>query len=106
MGPALQHFRAFRVWVPENSAMRISATIIWWFFPSFVTDDNLLTLQDLAISYPPTRDRPHPQPNGADLLGRYFLEPELGVCAITAQAWLSTTKENGFSGAKNDTTCE
>ncbi len=30
----------------------------------------------------PTRDRPHPQTNGSDLLGRFFLEPELGVCCI------------------------
>ncbi len=27
MGPALKHFRAFRIWVPANSAMRISASV-------------------------------------------------------------------------------
>jgi hypothetical protein len=32
VGPALDHFRAFRIWVPQNSAMRVSATV-WWFFP-------------------------------------------------------------------------
>jgi hypothetical protein len=62
--------------------MRISATI-WWFFPSCLPDENLLTLQDLAISYPPTRERPNPRPNGSDLLGRCFFDPELGVCCIT-----------------------
>jgi hypothetical protein len=27
VGPALNHFRAFRIWVPQNSAMRVSATV-------------------------------------------------------------------------------
>ncbi len=82
VGPALDHFRAFRIWVPQTSVMRVSSTV-WWFFPTFLPDDNLLTLQDPAISYPPTRERPHPQSNGADLLGRVFVEPELGACCIT-----------------------
>jgi hypothetical protein len=82
MGPALNHFRAFRILVPANSAMRISATV-WWMFSSFLLDNHLLTLQDTNISYPPTRNRPHPESNGADLLGRFFFEPELGVCCIT-----------------------
>jgi hypothetical protein len=38
---------------------------------------------DLTIAYPPTRDRPNPSDDGSDLLGRHFLEPELGVCYIT-----------------------
>ncbi len=38
---------------------------------------------DLTIAYPPTRDRPNPSDDGSDLLGRHFLEPELGVCCIT-----------------------
>jgi hypothetical protein len=29
-----------------------------------------------------TRDRPNPSDDGSDLLGRHFLEPELGVCYI------------------------
>ena len=36
----------------------------------------------MASAYPPTTARPNPQANGADLLGRHFLEPELGVCVI------------------------
>jgi hypothetical protein len=39
---------------------------------------------DPNIAYPPTRDRPNPSDDGSDLLGRHFLEPELGVCHITA----------------------
>ena len=30
-----------------------------------------------------TKDRPDPKNNGADLIGRVFLEPEIGVCQIT-----------------------
>jgi len=82
VGPAMDHFRAFRIWVQQNSAMRVSATV-WWFIPKFVPDDHLLTLQDTTVSYPPTRDRSHPRPDGSDLLGRFFVEPDLGVCCIT-----------------------
>jgi hypothetical protein len=82
VGPALHHFRAFKIWVPQTSALRISATV-WWFFSTFLPDGNLLNLQDQNVSFPPTRDRPHPQPNGSDLLGRFFLEHDLGVCCIT-----------------------
>ncbi len=38
---------------------------------------------DPNIAYSPTRDRPNPSDDGSDLLGRHFLEPELGVCYIT-----------------------
>jgi hypothetical protein len=37
----------------------------------------------LLVIYPPTKDRPDPKTNGADLIGRVFLEPEIGVCQIT-----------------------
>ena len=56
--------------------MRVSATV-WWFFATPTTDENLITLQDDAVSFPPTR------PNGSDLLDRFFVEPDLGVCCIT-----------------------
>ncbi len=82
VGPAMDHFRAFRIWVPQNSAMRVSATV-WRFFQTLETDENLLTLQDNAVSFPPTRHRPYPHPNNSDLLGRFFVKPDLGVCCIT-----------------------
>jgi hypothetical protein len=82
VGPALNHFRAFRIWVPQNSAMRVSATV-WWFFPSVYIDNSILTLPAAEISYPPSRTRSNPKPNGEDLLGRYFFEPDLGVCCVT-----------------------
>jgi hypothetical protein len=82
LGPALQHFRAFRIWVPQTSALRVSATV-WWFFPPYLPDDNLIAIQDNAVSYPTTWRRPHPQSNRGDLLDRFFFEAELGVCYIT-----------------------
>ena len=82
VGPAASHFRAFYIWVPQTSALRVSATV-WWFFAHQEPDETLLDLEDTSISYPPTRDRPAPQKDGSDLLGRYFFEPELGVCCIT-----------------------
>jgi hypothetical protein len=41
---------------------------------------------DLDVAYPPTRHRPDPQKGGSDLLGRHFVEPELGVCCNTRTA--------------------
>ncbi len=38
---------------------------------------------DQSHAYPKTRDRPDLQPNGTELIGRVFLEPDLGVCQIT-----------------------
>jgi hypothetical protein len=62
--------------------MTVSATV-WWFFPSFVIDNSILTLPSSEISYPPTRTRSNPEPNGSDLLVRYFFKPDLGVCCVT-----------------------
>jgi hypothetical protein len=44
-------------------------------------DPDLLTV-DPAHAYPPNRHRPDPKTNGADLIGRVFMEPEIGVCQI------------------------
>jgi hypothetical protein len=81
IGPALDHFRAFNVWSSTNSASRVT-NIVWWFMKPKKPSQDLLQL-DLDIAYPPTRDRPNPSDNGSDILGRHFLEPELGVCCIT-----------------------
>jgi hypothetical protein len=83
IGPALDHFRAFNVWVPTNSASRVTNTV-WWFTKPMKPSQDLLQL-DLTIAYPPTRDRPNPSDDGYDLLGRHFLEPELGVCCVPWQ---------------------
>jgi hypothetical protein len=80
LGPAPNHYRAFEVWVPGTSALRITNTV-WWFMHDVRPDTGLLG-SDQDHAYPPTKDRPDPKPNGADLIGRAFLEPEIGVCQI------------------------
>jgi hypothetical protein len=80
LGPAPNHFRAFEVYVPNTSAPRITNTV-WWFMHDVGPDTALLDI-DPAHAYPPTKHRPDPKPNGADLIGRVFVEPEIGVCQI------------------------
>ncbi len=49
---------------------------------AFAPDGSLLNV-NTTHAYPPSRDRPDPKQNGSDLIGRVFLEPEIGVCLIT-----------------------
>ena len=79
LGPAMDHLRSFEVWVPQTSAARITNTV-WWFLAD--KPDSPLVGSDDSLSYPPSRDRPNPRDDGLDLVGRNFVEPELGVCAI------------------------
>ncbi len=48
-----------------------------------VTPDPDLLAVDPTHAYPPSKHRPDSKPNGADLIGRVFVEPEIGVCQIT-----------------------
>jgi hypothetical protein len=82
LGPAMRHFRAFHVWVPQTYAQRVSGTV-WWFLKPFVPDDNLLSPDNNRILYPASQERVCPVDNGGDLLGRCFFEPTMGVCCIT-----------------------
>jgi hypothetical protein len=82
LGPATDHFRAFHVWVPNASAPRITNTV-WWFLNDDLVPDTTLLTPDVDLAYPPTKARPQPRDNGADLIGRAFFEPELGICLIT-----------------------
>jgi hypothetical protein len=50
LGPALDHLRAFEVWVPNTSAARITNTV-WWFLKDLEPDTTLL-LADTSIAYP------------------------------------------------------
>jgi hypothetical protein len=74
-------FRAFEVWMPNTSASRI-ANAVWWFMHDVSPAVSSLQM-DSNHAYPPTRNRPKPKPNGADLIGCAFIEPEIGVCHIT-----------------------
>ncbi len=82
LGPAMRHFRGFEIWVPQNASKRVSGTV-WWFLKPFEPDTALLAPENNAILYPPIRQRLNPAEDGSDLLGRCFLEPNLGVCCIT-----------------------
>ena len=82
LGPAMRHFRAFHIWVPQTYAQRISSTV-WWFVKPFLPDDNLLCPANNHILYPASKERLCPIDNGEDLLGRCFFEPTVGVCCIT-----------------------
>jgi hypothetical protein len=82
LGAAPDHLRAFEVWVPNTSALRITNTV-WWFLHDVSPDVSLLE-SNTSHAYLPTKDRPDPQLNGADLIGRVFMEPDIGVCLITA----------------------
>ena len=82
LGPATDHFRSFHVWVPNASAPRVTNTI-WWFLNDDLVPDTTLLTPDVNLAYPPTKARPQPRDNGADLIGRAFFEPELGICLIT-----------------------
>jgi hypothetical protein len=77
----LDHLRSFEVWVPNTSAPQITNTV-WWFLKDLQPDETLLQ-PNATTAYPPTLARPIPRDNGSDLIGRNFVEPELGICAIT-----------------------
>jgi hypothetical protein len=81
LGPAPDHLRTFEVWAPNTSASRITNTV-WWFLHVVSPDVSLLE-SNTSHAYPPTRDRPDPQLNEADLIGRVLMEPDIGVCLIT-----------------------
>jgi hypothetical protein len=82
LGPAGNHLRAFEVWVPSTSAPRITNTV-WWFLHDDIMAGAPLLDPEAHLAYPPSKARPQPRDNGSDLVGRAFLEPELGVCIIT-----------------------
>jgi hypothetical protein len=35
-----------------------------------------------SLAYPPSKARPNTRDDGTDLIGRHFIEPELGVCVL------------------------
>jgi hypothetical protein len=76
----MDHLRSFHVWVTHTSASRITNTV-WWFLPDVAADSTLVQASG-TLTYPPTKARPDPRDNGIDLVGRHFIEPELGVCVI------------------------
>jgi hypothetical protein len=92
LGPASDHFRGFRIWVPQHSDMRISGAV-WWFLKPYLSEDHTaLSSGHDDIKYPPIKDRLTPKANGSDLLERVFREPELGPCRIVRLGPIITRK--------------
>jgi hypothetical protein len=64
LGPAPDHFRGFRIWVPQHSAMRISGAI-WWFFGSYLSENHTALpsgYDEVGIhSIHPPEIAPHPK---------------------------------------------
>jgi hypothetical protein len=89
LGPAMDHLRSFEVWVPHTSAARVTNTV-WWFLAD--QPDAILLKPDDSLAYPPSKTRPNPRNNGTDLVGRNFVEPELGVCVIIGPGPVATSK--------------
>jgi hypothetical protein len=79
LSPALSHYRSHVVFIPSTLATRITNQLD--FFP-----DPLFTFEDPTISASPpdpTSTRPSPTLDGSDLIGRSFVDRDLGVCHVT-----------------------
>ena len=84
IGPALSSYRCHHVYVVSTSSMRISSTL--YHFP-----DPLFHFEDPAmldpVPLPSSPSRPNPTPDGSDLIGSWFNEPESeGLCQIVGTA--------------------
>jgi hypothetical protein len=78
LSPSLLHYRCHSVFVPATSAVRISDTLSHFPEPLFPFE-----APPRGLPPPdPTADRPSPQFDGLDLLGRQFIDPELGACTV------------------------
>jgi hypothetical protein len=58
IGPALNHFRSFNIWIPRTSSLRVANTV-WWFMAPIKPSQDFLQL-DLGLAYPPTHNRLDP----------------------------------------------
>jgi hypothetical protein len=90
LSPALSHYRSHVVFIPSTLATRITKQLD--FFP-----DPLFTFEDPTISAPPpdpTSSRPSPTLDGADLIGRAFVDPELGLCLVIGHGQPSFLQPN------------
>ena len=83
IGPALSSYRCHHVYVASTSAMRISDTLYHYPDPLFHFEDPATPPEPL----PASPSRPNPTPDGSDLIGTWFNEPESeGLCEIIGTA--------------------
>jgi hypothetical protein len=83
LGPALLHYRSHICFVPKTGATRISDTLAH--FPNllFPFEDIVPDAEPLPD---PTSSRPQPAFDGLDLVGKSFVDPDLGVCTVLSGA--------------------
>ena len=82
IGPATDHYRCDKVFIAQTQTPSISHTVAHYPDPLFHWA-NPETPPALAIAHPL---RPHPTPDGSDLLGKGFVDPELGLCTVSSLA--------------------
>ena len=79
LGPALTHYRCHRVYVVSSRSERITLTLAHFPLPLFH-----FAASDLPP--PPNPDpsatRSSPPLDGTDLIGRVFIDPDLGLCRV------------------------
>ena len=80
LGPSLEHYRCYSIYIVHTATTRISDTLDHYPDPLFYFEST--PTQSLDTS--PTPHRPNPNPDGSDLLGRWFRDPDLGACQVTA----------------------
>ena len=82
LGPGLDHYRCDLVFVSKTQSTRYSHTVAHYPDPLF----------HWALPAPPPAPsashplRPHPTSDGSDLLGKSFLDDELGPCTVSSLA--------------------
>ena len=79
LSPSPDHYRCFNVFFPSTGLSRVCETLSHFPDPLFPFEDPTL----LPSVPDPTASRPSPTFDGADLVGRRFLDPDLGPCLVT-----------------------
>ena len=82
IGPAVTHYRCYHMYICTTSSMRVSDSISVFPSPLFHFEDPSTPPEPL----PPSPSRPHPTADGSDLIGRWFVDPEEGLCHIISTA--------------------
>jgi hypothetical protein len=77
LSPSLLHYRSHAVFFPKTGATRVSDRLDH--FPDPLFHFESLSPQTLPD---PSDSRPNPTYDGMDLVGRSFVDPELGVCRV------------------------
>jgi hypothetical protein len=83
LGPALSHYLCHICFVPKTGANRISDTLAHFPDPLFPFEDIVPDAEPLPD---PTSSRPQPAFDGLDLVGKSFVDSDLGVGTVLSDA--------------------